>query len=117
MSTRKQEILESKAKFLASQGYKVFVTTGRYAYGYYHDEANIGYFQIDDLTHCVNFSTIHKACKAHGTGFGDCEDHIDGLRLAPNWYKGRMSDIKKYKPEEFEAFLNEKHRDVVEVIV
>lgn len=54
----------------------------------------------------LSFSTVHKGCKKFGTGFGLTEEGICEPTLqhaiacfitAPNWAKGDMRVIVKYK--------------------
>lgn len=76
-------------------------------YGYYEDGENLAYLQ-DHRFGGLTYSTVHKSVNGSGfgTGFGLCEyglinltieDLRKGFIFAPQWAKGDLSKIRKYK--------------------
>ena len=76
-------------------------------YAFIESIKGLGYVQTSRSFHGVQFSTCHKACKEHGTGFGldgsfDAVDAtIEGINesfiKAPNWVKKDLDKIDKFK--------------------
>jgi hypothetical protein len=113
-------------KTLKDAGFKVYTSDNKEipTYCYFVKDDKIGYVQ-DDYFGGLSFSTVHMGGKEFGTGFGLTErgiveptlkDAYSCFILAPNWAKGNISIIKKYKSwEDYTARpINQilKHREL-----
>lgn len=109
----KTEELQKTVKLMLDSGFNFYTSFGRWdknpkvTHGFYEEGEKLAYIQ-DDYFFGVKYSTVHKSehGSGHGTGFGLCEEgqfnlSIEDLRkgfsFAPNWAKGDLTKIRKYK--------------------
>ena len=107
----KDELLREYAEKLLINGFRVFVSAKEFfpnqkkTYYYVVKDNNIGYVQLDYFGG-LDFSTVNKPSKNHGTGYRINEeghykptikDAEDTFLLKPAWAHGSGKDIIKYK--------------------
>jgi hypothetical protein len=85
-----------------NSGFAVFAPENLTSYFWITDGQRVGYCQFDNLRG-PTFSTVHKANKYTGTGYGAANMH-ESLQHKPNWATNDGANIVKYSgPAEFIA--------------
>lgn len=123
----KNEEIKNCCKLLLDNGFRIiksyFKEDEKQSYFVYSKNDKIAYLQAEYSG--IKYSTLHKPCFNFGSGFGLCDEHIinttiedleRGFIKYPNWAKGDVTKIEKYK--NLDDYLSSRmHKNtVVEII-